>query len=139
MPTHCCRMMSLYVEEESHLHPGRLVHFDEQQKTYELADPAQRPGKTVPISYCPWCSTKLRRVLAKGLRWMSPERCRAARHALSMTHREVAECIGESLETVFGCEAGKPTDEAVVTKLLAYFQEFRIFVDRSGRIGSYQL
>ena len=67
-------------------------------------------------------------------RAMSPELCRAARKAVSMTQRQLADAIGESLASVYRYEAGRPTDEAVAKKLIAFFNGFPIRFDRSGRI-----
>ena len=142
MAVHCCRMMSLEIEETGALHSAEsqsLVRYDERDKTYALIIPNDPTGGAIRISYCPWCSTKLRRARRSGLIQMTPDTCRAARKALSMTHRELADAIGESLPTVYRYEMGKPTDDAVVEKLLCYFQECPIAVDRSGRIGPYQL
>ena len=133
--------MQIRVEETSAfdpLSPRRLVHHDPRRRTYALAVADDPTGTGVPIGYCPWCGTKLRRIRARGIAAMSPALCRSARKAVSMTQRQVADAIGESLETVFRYEAGKPTDEAVAEKLLDFFQDFQIATDRSGRIGWYQ-
>ena len=141
MAGHCCRTMSIEAEEPSSPEGGsdRLVRYDRARNTYALTIPNDPTGRGMPISYCPWCATKLRRIRARGLAVMTPETCRAVRKAVSMTQRQLADAIGESLETVFRYETGKPTDPAVAEKLLAYFQEYPIASDRSGRIGWYQL
>jgi hypothetical protein len=141
MAEHCCTMMHRQVEEAIFArpgYPGPLVRYDERHKTYALAIPDAAPGGVEPIGYCPWCGTKLRRTRARGLVVMTPDVCRKARKAVSMTHRQVADGIGESVATVFHYEMGKPTDQAVVEKLLDFFQDFQIASDRSGRIGWYQ-
>jgi DNA-binding XRE family transcriptional regulator len=132
-------MMSFYAGEEADLHPQRLVHYNEGERTYGLSDPTVPGGGIAAISYCPWCAAKLRRIRARGLKRMTPTLCREARSALSLSHRDVADAIGESLATVFHYEAGKPTDEAVVAKLLTYFQEFQIVADGRAPVGLYQL
>ena len=134
-------MMSLAVEEPDAARPAdrqTAVRYDASQNSYALAIPDDPRDGTIPISYCPWCAAKLRRVRARGLSHMSPEACRKARNALSMTHRQLADAIGESVATVFGYEMGKPTDDAVAGKLLRLFQDMPIAADRSGRIGPYQ-
>lgn len=132
MVEHCCRTMLFEVEEES---AERLVHYDKHRHSYALTIPNHPAGQVLPIAYCPWCAAKLPRPKARELETMTPEICRAVRKAVSMTHRQVADGIGESLETVYRYETGKPTDDAVVAKLLAFFQDFQIAAGRSGRIG----
>lgn len=141
MAEHCCTTMSRQVEETiaAQAFAGRgLVLYDSRQRTYGLAIPDAGPGSFVPIRYCPWCAAKLRIVRARGLDVMTPDTCRAVRKAVSLTQRQLADAIGEPLATVFGYEAGKPTDAAVVAKLLDFFQGYQIAADRSGRIGFYQ-
>lgn len=133
--THCCRTMREQVEETRDAHqayPERLVHYEERWRTYALTIPNDPTERTFPIYYCPWCSTKLRRIWARGLDTMSPATCRAARTAVGNTHRQVADAIGESLKTVFHYEMGKPTDPIVAEKLLFYFQGFAIAPNSYG-------
>jgi hypothetical protein len=134
--------MEYQVEDTSDVDPSfpdRLVHYDERARTYAVTIPHDPSGRTVPISYCPWCATKLRQVWARGLSSMSPETCRKARQAVGLTHRQVADAIGESLRTVFHYETGKPTDPGVADKLLFFFQGFPIAGTRSGRFSWYQM
>ena len=141
MVEHGCRMMSFEIQETNAVPSAdsdHLVRYDERQNSYALVIPNDPAGRAMPISYCPWCATKLRRVRARGLAVMTPDTCRAARKAVSMTQRQLAEAIGESLSTLFRYEMGKPTDQAVAEKLLRFFEECQIAVDRSGRIGRYQ-
>ena len=135
MAEHCCERMRLQVESPDPFEPR--IAYDEAKRTYARV-PGDEAGERVPIALCPWCGSRLRRVRARGLNRMSPELCRRARGAVSMTQRQVADAIGESLETVFGYELGKPTDPAVAEKLLFLFEEFQIAADRSGRICRYQ-
>ena len=140
MVEHCCRSMAFEVRASGEPQPAdadKPVLYDPDRDSYALVV-HNRPAGVVPISYCPWCATRLRRVRAKGLTGMSPETCRNARHAVSMSQRELAEAIGESLATVFHYEMGKPVDAAVAGKLLRFFEECQIAADRSGRIGRYQ-
>ena len=79
-----------------------------------------------------------------GFHAMTPQLCQHARKTVTLTQRQLAEEIGESLETVFRYEMGKPTDEAVARKLIDYFNGYPIRFDRSGRLrfvvrhGSYE-
>ena len=135
MAEHCCEKMRLQVESPGAFEPR--IAYDEAGRSYAEVS-GDEAGERVPIALCPWCGSRLRRVRARGLDRMSPELCRRARGAVSMTQRQVAESIGESLATVFGYETGKATDDRVVEKLLFFFQEFQIAADRSGRICRYQ-
>ena len=138
MAEHCCRTMHNQVAEDSHLpEADRLIHHDAAAQTYALSVRSDPYRPTVPIAFCPWCGTRLRQVRAQGLRRLSPEACRAARNAVGLTQRQLADAVGEELATIFHYEMGKPTDEAVVEKLLFFFQEHPIAVTRSGRITRY--
>lgn len=140
MVAHCCRTMAFEVAEADPPPDAQyLVRYDERKNSYALVIPNDPAGRAVPIGYCPWCAARLRRVRARGLSGMSPETCRAARSAASMTQRQLAEAVGEELATIFRYELGKPTDPAVPAKLLAFFEELPLAVSRSGRIGWYQL
>lgn len=128
-------MMSFEVEETGAVPSAmwdHLVRYDKRQKTYALVIPNDPAGHAIPISYCPWCSTKLPRVRAVGLTKMTPDTCRTGRKALSMTPRQLADSIGESLETVYRYEMGKPTQDTIVEKLLSFFQEHQIPGRRPG-------
>ena len=114
-----------------------LVRHDKERNTYALVIPNDPAGRAIDIGHCPWCGAKLRRVRARGLGLMTPATCRKARQALSMTHRQLADEIGEPLATVFRYEMGKPTDPAVEGKLHRFFEECPLAGDRSGRIGRY--
>ena len=133
--------MSFEVEDSAALDPAEsrgLVRYDERRKTYALNIPYDPAGRAIPISYCPWCSAKLPRDRGHSLTSMTPDTCRKARKAVSMTPRQVADAIGESLATVYRYEMGKPTDAVVVDKLLRFFQECRITGRRSARIPRYR-
>ena len=76
--------------------------------------------------------------LGRGFDCMSPELARNARRALSLSHTQLGQEVGERAATVMRYELGKPVEEAVVAKLRAYFQGSQVRVLRNGSVCRYQ-
>lgn len=75
----------------------------------------------------------------RGFDLMSPELAREARKALSLSHKQLGQEIGEPAATVMKYELGRPIDEAVIEKLRGYFKRSQIRVLRNGSVGRYRV
>ena len=75
----------------------------------------------------------------RGFDVMSPELAREARKALSLSHKQLGQEIGEPAATVMKYELGRPVDEAVIEKLRGYFKRSQVQVLRNGSVRRYQV